>query len=162
MGTSYYDEVNNFFGLNTNNPQTTFQVAYDIGDYTGYGQLEVVGQTTPAKQLSLGFDVTSNVGFIQASQTGVGYRNLYLNPAGGSVMIGTNLYIGGITTPTALLHIKAGTATAGTAPIKLTSGTALTTPEDGAMEYDTSHLYFTIGSTRYQLDQQSGGSAFLN
>jgi hypothetical protein len=59
-----------------------------------------------------------------------------------------------------LLHIKGGTATAGTAPIKLTSGTALTTPEDGAMEYDTSHLYFTIGSTRYQLDQQSGGSAF--
>jgi hypothetical protein len=61
-------------------------------------------------------------------------------------------------TPTAKLHIGAGTATANTAPIKLTSGTALTTPEDGAIEYHGSHLYFTIGSTRYQLDQQSGGS----
>jgi hypothetical protein len=58
-------------------------------------------------------------------------------------------------TPTAVLHLKAGTATANTAPLKLTTGTALTTPEDGALEYHSSHLYFTIGSTRYQLDQQA-------
>ena len=59
--------------------------------------------------------------------------------------------------PTAVLHLKAGTATANTAPLKLTTGTALTTPEDGAIEYHSSHLYFTIGSTRYQLDQQAAG-----
>lgn len=59
-------------------------------------------------------------------------------------------------TPTALLHIGAGTATAGTAPVKLTTGIPLTTPENGAVEYHSSHLYFTIGSTRYQLDQQGG------
>ena len=59
-------------------------------------------------------------------------------------------------TPTAKLHLPAGTATANTAPLKLTTGTALATPEDGAMEYHGSHIYFTIGSTRYQLDQQSG------
>jgi hypothetical protein len=63
----------------------------------------------------------------------------------------------GVTSPTAVLHLKAGTATADTAPLKLTSGMALTTPEDGAVEYHSSHLYFTIGSTRYQLDQQGGG-----
>jgi len=57
-------------------------------------------------------------------------------------------------TPTALIHLAAGTATAGTAPIKLTTGTALTIPEDGVFEYHASHLYFTIGGTRYQLDQQ--------
>jgi hypothetical protein len=51
---------------------------------------------------------------------------------------------------------RAGTATAGTAPLYIQSGTALTTPADGAMEYHSSHLYFTIGSTRYQLDQQGG------
>lgn len=68
----------------------------------------------------------------------------------------------GQTTPTAALHIKAGTATAGTAPLKLTSGTALTTAEDGAIEYHSSHLYFTIGSTRYQLDQQGGGGTTIN
>lgn len=65
--------------------------------------------------------------------------------------------VGGQTSPTAALHLPAGTATANTAPLKFTTGTALTTPEDGALEYHGSHLYFTIGSTRYQLDQQGGG-----
>lgn len=55
------------------------------------------------------------------------------------------------------LILDAGTAAAGRAPMYLISGTALGTPEDGALEYHTSHIYFTIGSTRYQLDQQSGG-----
>lgn len=59
--------------------------------------------------------------------------------------------------PTARLHLPAGTATANTAPLKFTSGTNLATPEDGAMEYDGTHIRFTIGSTRYQLDQQGGG-----
>jgi len=68
----------------------------------------------------------------------------------------------GVTVPTARIHAAAGTATAGTAPIKLTSGTALGTAEDGAFEYHSSHLYFTIGSTRFQLDQQGPtGSAFV-
>jgi hypothetical protein len=31
----------------------------------------------------------------------------------------------------------------------------MSTPEDGAVEYNGTHLYTTIGSTRYQLDQQS-------
>ena len=50
--------------------------------------------------------------------------------------------------PTARLHLPAGTATASTAPLKLATGTALAAAEDGAMEYDTSHLWFTIGATR--------------
>lgn len=67
-------------------------------------------------------------------------------------------YVGGTGAPTAVLHLAASSGAAGTAPIKLTSGTALGTPEDGALEYDGSHLSFTVGSSRYQLDQQGGGS----
>lgn len=59
--------------------------------------------------------------------------------------------------PSARMHLPAGTATVGTAPLKFTSGTALTTPEDGVVEYQNSHLYFTVGSTRHQLDQQFTG-----
>lgn len=55
------------------------------------------------------------------------------------------------------LTLRTGTATAGQSPLKFISGTNLTTPEDGAVEYDGVHLYFTIGSTRSQLDNQSGG-----
>lgn len=56
------------------------------------------------------------------------------------------LNIGG-NSPTARLHITlSGTTTAGTAPIKLTSGTNMTTPEAGAIEYTTDDLFFTIAT----------------
>lgn len=51
-------------------------------------------------------------------------------------------------TPTAYLHLGAGTATANTAPLKLTAGTNLTTPENGAFEFDGTNLYFTVGGVR--------------
>lgn len=50
----------------------------------------------------------------------------------------------GVTSPTAIIHIKAGTATANTAPLKFTSGTLNTTPEAMAVEALTDNLYFTI------------------
>lgn len=46
--------------------------------------------------------------------------------------------------PTAKLHLAAGSATANTAPLKLTSGTLLTTPEVGAIEFLTDLAYLTI------------------
>jgi hypothetical protein len=67
----------------------------------------------------------------------------------------TNNRLGIGISPTAHLHLQAGSTSASSAPIKLTTGTAMTNPEDGAIEYHSSHLYFTISSTRYQLDQQS-------
>lgn len=55
----------------------------------------------------------------------------------------------GVTSPTGVLHLKAGTATASTAPLKFTSGTLNTTAEAGAFEYDGSNLTFTrTGTTR--------------
>ncbi len=59
----------------------------------------------------------------------------------------------GTTIPTAVLHLKAGTATASTAPLKLTSGTNLTAAEAGAVEWDGTNLYVTqtSGPTRITL-----------
>lgn len=57
-------------------------------------------------------------------------------------------YIGGTSSPTAKLHIAAGTAAATSAPLKLTAGTNLTTPENGAFEFDGTNLYFTVGGVR--------------
>lgn len=52
-------------------------------------------------------------------------------------------------TPSAYLHLGAGTATAGTAPLKFTSGTNLTTAVAGTMEYNGTNLFFTrTGTTR--------------
>jgi hypothetical protein len=58
------------------------------------------------------------------------------------------VFIGSASTATARLHIAAGTATASTAPIKLTSGTNLTTAEAGAFEYNGTNLFFTRVATR--------------
>jgi len=59
----------------------------------------------------------------------------------------------GVTNPTAALNLKAGTATAGTSPLKFTSGTLMTVPEVGSLEFLTDTLYFTqtTGATRQQL-----------
>jgi hypothetical protein len=56
--------------------------------------------------------------------------------------------------PTARLHLPAGVATANSAPIKLTSsaGVLMTVPENGAIEFDGTHLWITIGGVRKQLD----------
>ena len=65
---------------------------------------------------------------------GSGDANLVVN---GKIGIGQ-------TTPTAVLHLKAGTASENTAPIKLTSGTVNTTPEAGAIEFDGTDFWISI------------------
>ena len=50
--------------------------------------------------------------------------------------------------PTAKIHAGAGTVAANTAPLKLTAGTNMTTPENGAFEFDGTNLYFTVGGVR--------------
>lgn len=57
----------------------------------------------------------------------------------------------GVDSPTAKAHLGAGSSTANTAPLKFTAGTNLATPENGAMEFDGSKLYITIGGTRREI-----------
>lgn len=51
-------------------------------------------------------------------------------------------------TLTGTLTLRAGTATAGTAPLYLQSGTNLTSAAAGAVEFDGTSLYFTPSTTR--------------
>ena len=44
--------------------------------------------TTPARRLHLGYDNTNDLGYLQATQSGVGVKNLVLQGAGGNVGIG--------------------------------------------------------------------------
>lgn len=86
----------------------------------------------------------NNYVWIQGVKPGIAYRNLLLNPNGGNVGIGAS-------SATAKLHLAAGTAAAGTAPLKLTSGTNLTTPEAGAVEYDGANFTLTPVTTRRRI-----------
>jgi hypothetical protein len=74
--------------------------------------------------------------------------NNWVNTGYSQVNCVGNLGIGVGTNILALLHLKAGTASANTAPLKFTKGTNLTTPEQGAVEFDGFRLLFTPVSTR--------------
>jgi hypothetical protein len=92
---------------------------------------------------------------LQGNTTAGGNLNLSstTNATKGKIMLGTasaydeaNVRLGvGVTAPTAVMHLKAGTAAASTAPIKLTTGTLMATPEIGAVEYDGTSAYITLG-----------------
>jgi hypothetical protein len=75
----------------------------------------------------------------------------------GSQTTSANLGVGGITSMTAKVHIAASDGSAGAAPIKLTAGTVLTTPENGAVEFDGTDLYLTENTSRYKLAKTIGG-----
>jgi hypothetical protein len=83
-----------------------------------------------------------------------GSHNFYTRSGVNSIELKMNIdqkgvAVGGFTA-SAALQIKAGTAVAGTAPLKFTSGTLLTTPEVGAIEFltDKSYLTITTGAAR--------------
>lgn len=74
--------------------------------------------------------------YILTRNSGFGY-NIY-----GNYLL--NNGFGGITAPTAAVHMRAGTATANTAPMRFTSGAVLTVPVVGTVEFLTDNLYLTI------------------
>ena len=58
----------------------------------------------------------------------------------------------GVAAPTAVLHLKAGTTAANTAPLRFSSGTLMTAAQSGTIEYDGFDYYATDGSgTRERL-----------
>jgi trimeric autotransporter adhesin len=80
------------------------------------GQLVLSGATTPTKRLALGYDTTSNYGFIAAGNQGVAWSNLALQPSGGNVGIG-------VTNPQVLLQVG-GASNAGIVSITSPNGSA--------------------------------------
>jgi hypothetical protein len=86
------------------------------------------------------------------SQVGGGYRvPLICNPNGDVLINGgnanvVNRYIGlGVNAPTALTDIGASTTTR--ASLRIRSGTAPTTPNDGDIWYDGTNIYMRVGAT---------------
>lgn len=66
------------------------------------------------------------------------------------------------TLATTRITTQAGTASAGTAPLKFTAGTNLTTPEAGAIEFDGTNYFATSSTTRYTLAKTLTATASLN
>ena len=79
---------------------------------------------------------------------------------------GNSIFNGNIgvqnTAPSAHIHVGAGTTASATAPIKLTTGALLTTPEDGAIEFDGTDLYLTENGIRNKLSKTLSGQLTTN
>jgi hypothetical protein len=128
--------------------------AHGWGDHSlaGYlttlsGALLATGATTGATSQAQTFTNGVITGKIYPSADSV--TAIQINKADGTTNVlnvdTTNGRVGiGTTAPTSKLHLAAGTATAETAPIKLTSGTLMTNPEAGAIEFLTDTFYATI------------------
>lgn len=113
---------------------------YNIADNLANVMITTSASTNKALVIQGSTSQTANI-FETQSVSGVVMT--YINPSGS---LGVRQ---GATSSTAYLHIAAGSATASTAPIKLTSGTNLTTGETGAIEYNGTNLFFTrTGTTR--------------
>ena len=92
-----------------------------------------------------------------ANSWGIYQSGTAKNVFSGKVTIGVNA------APTACLMLAAGMASANGAPLKFTSGTNLTTPETGAVEYDGSNLYFSdAAAIRFTMAKMLSGSARLD
>lgn len=104
---------------------------------TSAAAIVIVNQASATNNSNLVIGIST----IQTGNWSIYNNSTYNNYFNGSIGIGP-------TTITALLHIKAGTATASTAPLKFTSGTNLTTAEAGAMEFNGTNLFFSPSTTR--------------
>jgi len=116
------------------------------------------GSNTPGSQANLKWDMYNASGAnrygigmsaglmeFQAGSTNNGNFAWYTGSATERMRLTTAGNVGiGTAAPTAVLHLKAGTATAETAPLKFTSGTLNTTAEAGAVEFLTDAFYGTI------------------
>ena len=84
-----------------------------------------------------------------------GNTSVTLPTSGTLAILGANTFTGSQT-------LRAGTATAGTAPLYFTSGTNLTTAAAGAMEFDGTSLYFTPSTSRRTVAFLDGGQTFTS
>jgi len=135
----FWDDTNKRLYIGSTSPKTFKVNIYDASS----ASLNV--QTTLHQGLLFASNGSSAIGFGSQTVTDFIIRTSGVERA----RIKANGAFGiGVTSATAVLHLKAGTASAGTAPLKLTSGTNLTTPEDGTFEFDGTNLYFTVGGVR--------------
>lgn len=110
------------------------------------------GLTSGSTNILIGYNVQAPISNTSSNQLNIG-NWIYGNA--GKIGIG-------VTSPAAVLQLAAGTATANTAPLKFTSGTNLTTPENGAVEYNGTNYFVTSGATRYTLAKTLTNTATLN
>ena len=163
----FFDTTSNRLGIGSSSPQKNLHILHvtptiRISDSNASTDQEVTGLIEFYRG-----NTTNRVGYVAMTshtndilalatdyangeirlRTGNAVDRLIIDKDGDVSILGNvviNGQLGLNITPTARITLPAGTATAGTAPLKLTSGIPLTSPEAGAIEFTTDSIYFTI------------------
>ncbi len=91
-------------GIGTTNPLNKLTIqSDDVFNQDSSGQIVIKGSTSTTKSLRIGFDTTSNYGYVQSIDVGIISRPFVLQPFGGNVGIGT-------TSPSEKLEVQSGTS----------------------------------------------------
>jgi hypothetical protein len=111
-----------------------------------------------------GFTSNANNGFLNLS--GTGSLGFILNGTERARILTNGNFGFGVATPTASIHVKAGTTAAGTAPIKvtLTSAALQTAKEPGTFQPDSSGNWYYVksNSTEYQIANLTEAQTLTN
>jgi hypothetical protein len=119
-----------------------FSVKNGVGDYdTGINLIQDGASadrrySLVAQAISGNFLINTDTNNITGNLASSSNNLITIQP-GGNVGIG-------VTAPAGRVEIAAGSATPGTAPIKLNSGTLNTVPVTGCLEFDGNNLFITI------------------
>ncbi|MBL8022652.1 MAG: hypothetical protein JNK54_00015 [Elusimicrobia bacterium] len=177
-GNLFWDNTNKRLGIGTGAPLFKVQIlensatSQPSGAFTGGLENKTLMIQGSGGAYIAGKDTTNNIEFAMGvSVTGAAFAGsmtshnfqlrtgnvprLTIQDSNGNIGIG-------VTSPTSLLHLKGGTATANTAPLKFTAGTNLTTPEAGAVEFDGTNLYFSTSTTNRQTFAFQGSAGTLS
>lgn len=163
---------NGYIGIGTTAPDKPLVLISNIAN-VGLVRLQ---NTNPTGYSSIDiWNTTTQIGNIGYSNGGTTYPNSFYFATNTllPMVFGTNNVervrisptgnVGiGVNTPTAALHLEPGTAAATTAPLKFSTGVNLTTPENGAIEFDGSNFYSTSGGVRFILAETLMNTATLD
>jgi hypothetical protein len=144
-------------GSTTGNGNTAVGIYSISSNTTGHNNVAVgnssgITNTAGDNNIFIGYYTAPPV-----STTGSNQLNI------GNWIYGDNGKIGlKITNPTAHLNLPAGAGSPGAAPLKFTSGSVLSTPENGAMEYNGSNYFVSSNDTRYTMMKGLTVAATLN
>lgn len=140
---------------------------------TAIGHSSLRGMTTGSNNIGLGYSAGSAIttgsnNVVIGSNTGANIatssNNILIADGAGNERIRVDIsgFVGlGTSAPTARLQLSSGTTTY--APLKFTSGSVLTSPQAGAMEYDGSNFYLTDGvGTRRTIAATSANGTYDN
>lgn len=134
----FWDDANNCLGVGTNAPDPTLVMTVTTPS-SGVNGIYVNG---PGASYVFA-DRSTGDGWLWFANAGL--ANLQLGGVANYLSVDTSGRVGfSVAAPSAIVHLKAGTATANTAPLKFTSGSLLASPEVGAVEFLTDKFYGTI------------------